>query len=137
MFNLLQNLTLKKDCQYLLSNYTLRQALEKFKYHRYSIVPILDEDGRYFGSLSEGDLLFYIVSQNQFNIYDCEDVYIKDIIIHRSFKTESINSDFETLFKLSLEQSFIPIEDDRGYFIGIIKRKEIIAYLFNDKLNHL
>lgn len=137
MFNLLQNLTLKKDCQYLLSNYTLRQALEKFKYHRYSIVPILDEDGRYFGTLSEGDLLFYIVSQKKFNIYDCEDVYIKDIIIHRSFKTESINSDFETLFKLSLEQSFIPIEDDRGYFIGIIKRKEIIAYLFNDKLNHL
>lgn len=137
MFNLLQNLTLKKDCQYLLSNYTLRQTLEKFKYHRYSIVPILDEEGRYYGSLSEGDLLFYIVSQSQFNIYDCEDVYIKDIIIHRNFKTESINSDFETLFKLSLEQSFIPIEDDRGYFIGIIKRKEIIAYLYKDQSNHL
>lgn len=137
MFNLLQNLTLKKDCQYLLSNYTLRQALEKFKYHRYSIVPILDGDGRYYGSLSEGDLLFYIVSQSHFNIYDCEDVYIKDIIIHRNFKTENINSNFETLFKLSLEQSFIPIEDDRGYFIGIIKRKEIMAYLYKNQLNHL
>ena len=35
------------------------------------------------------------------------------------------------IVKLSLEQNFIPIVDDRNVFIGIIKRKTIIDMLVN------
>ena len=66
--NLLQLIVPKSKCQYLLTSTTLRQALEKFKYHRYATVPILDSEGRFFGTLSEGDLLELITNKDIFNI---------------------------------------------------------------------
>lgn len=129
--NLLQLIVPKSKCQYLLTTTTLRQALEKFKYHRYATVPILDNDGHFFGTLSEGDLLELITKQDLFNIKDYEDMAIKDINLHRSYHILSISCTFDELVNLSLEQSFVPIEDDRGFFIGIIKRKEIIEKLSN------
>lgn len=129
--NLLQLIVPKSKCQYLLTSTTLRQALEKFKYHRYATVPILDSEGRFFGTLSEGDLLELITNKDIFNIKEYENITIKDINLHRSYKILNINCTFDELVNLSLDQSFVPIEDDRGFFIGIIKRKEIIEKLSN------
>lgn len=129
--NLLQLIVPKSKCQYLLTSTTLRQALEKFKYHRYATVPILDSEGRFFGTLSEGDLLELITNKDIFNIKEYENITIKDINLHRSYKILNINCTFDELVNLSLDQSFVPIEDDRGFFIGIIKRKEIIENLSN------
>ena len=129
--NLLQLIVPKSKCQYLLTSTTLRQALEKFKYHRYATVPILDSEGRFFGTLSEGDLLELITNKDIFNIKEYENITIKDINLHRSYKILNINCTFDELVTLSLDQSFVPIEDDRGFFIGIIKRKEIIEKLSN------
>ncbi len=129
--NLLQLIVPKSKCQYLLTSTTLRQALEKFKYHRYATVPILDSEGRFFGTLSEGDLLELITNKDIFNIKEYENITIKDINLHRSYKMLNINCTFDELVNLSLDQSFVPIEDDRGFFIGIIKRKEIIEKLSN------
>ena len=129
--NLLQLIVPKSKCQYLLTSTTLRQALEKFKYHRYATVPILDNEGRFFGTLSEGDLLELITNKDIFNIKEYENITIKDINLHRSYKILNINCTFDELVNLSLDQSFVPIEDDRGFFIGIIKRKEIIEKLSN------
>ena len=129
--NLLQLIVPKSKCQYLLTSTTLRQALEKFKYHRYATVPILDSEGHFFGTLSEGDLLELITKKDIFNIKEYESLTIKDINLHRSYHILNINCTFDELVNLSLEQSFVPIEDDRGFFIGIIKRKEIIEKLSN------
>ena len=129
--NLLQLIVPKSKCQYLLTSTTLRQALEKFKYHRYATVPILDSEGRFFGTLSEGDLLELITNKDIFNIKEYENITNKDINLHRSYKMLNINCTFDELVNLSLDQSFVPIEDDRGFFIGIIKRKEIIEKLSN------
>lgn len=129
--NLLQLIVPKSKCQYLLTSTTLRQALEKFKYHRYATVPILDGEGHFFGTLSEGDLLELITNKDIFNIKEYENITIKDINLHRSYKILNINCTFDELVTLSLDQSFVPIEDDRGFFIGIIKRKEIIEKLSN------
>ncbi len=129
--NLLQLIVPKSKCQYLLTSTTLRQALEKFKYHRYATVPILDSEGHFFGTLSEGDLLELITNKDIFNIKEYENITIKDIALHRSYHILNINCTFDELVTLSLDQSFVPIEDDRGFFIGIIKRKEIIEKLSN------
>ncbi len=39
---------------------TLRQTLERMEYHRYTSVPILSEDGKYVGTVTEGDLLWFL-----------------------------------------------------------------------------
>ena len=43
----------KKDVIYLPLHCTMRQVLEKMEYHRYTAVPIVDEEGRYAGTITE------------------------------------------------------------------------------------
>lgn len=39
---------------------TLRQVLEKIEYHKYTAIPMLNKNGKYVGTVTEGDLLRYI-----------------------------------------------------------------------------
>lgn len=39
----------------------------------------------------------------------------------------------EDLIKRALDQNFVPVVDDRGLFIGIITRKDIIKYYAGEK----
>ena len=129
METILSILTPKKITFYLNENSTIRQALEKFDVHKFSVVPLVDDEGHYVGTLSEGDILRFIKNDVHFNIDDAEGVSIKEIEHYRPYKCLKVDALFEEFFVLSLDQNFIPVVDDRGTYIGIIKRKEIIKYL--------
>ena len=126
--NIFPFLTLKAETKYLLDTFTLRQALEKMEFYRYSVIPLLDDSGRYIGTLSEGDLLRYIKKDLDFDLTKGEDVKIADITRYRSYKPLSLESTLEDLIELAMEQNFIPILDDRGVFMGIIRRRTILEY---------
>ena len=49
--NIFNFLTPKSETFYLSDQSTIRQALEKFDYHKFSIVPLLDEEGHYMTTL--------------------------------------------------------------------------------------
>ena len=55
--NLLFFLTPKCDVCVLEKDFTLRQAIEKLRASGRAAVPVIDEQGYYCGSVSEGDLL--------------------------------------------------------------------------------
>ena len=126
--NIFPFMTLKAEPKYLLDTFTLRQALEKMEFYRYSVIPLLDDSGRYIGTLSEGDLLRYIKKDLDFDLTKGEDVKIADITRYRSYKPLSLESTLEDLIELAMEQNFIPILDDRGVFMGIIRRRTILEY---------
>ena len=56
--NILFFLTPKSDIAYIFENETLRQTLEKMEHRKFSCIPILNPDGKYVGTISEGDLLW-------------------------------------------------------------------------------
>ena len=58
--NILFFLTPKCEVAYIYEDETLRQALEKMEYHKYSAVPIISRTGRYIGTITEGDMLWGI-----------------------------------------------------------------------------
>ena len=58
--NLLFFLTPKAEVAYLYDDFTLRQAIEKMEYHRYSSIPILNRKGEYVGTITEGDILWAV-----------------------------------------------------------------------------
>ena len=58
--NILLFLTPKKDVAYLYDDYSIRQALEKMEHHRYTAIPIINKKGEYVGTLTEGDILWYL-----------------------------------------------------------------------------
>jgi len=129
MESILKLLTPKKATYYLLNTATIRQALEKFDAHKFSVVPLLDNDGHYAGTLSEGDILRYIKNHAHFNIDEAEGTQVKDIDHYRSYACLSIDATIEEVYGLTLEQNFVPLIDDQDHYIGIIKRKDVLIYL--------
>lgn len=137
MENIISLLTPKKMTFYINEKATLRQAIEKFEAHKFSVVPIIDEEGKYIDTLSEGDILRVIKNQENFNVRIAENVLVKDIEHYRPYQSIKIEASIREAFTLSLEQNFIPVTDDNDIFIGIIKRKDIIKCLSENYLVHL
>lgn len=126
-------LTPKAQTFYLDHKSTIRQVLEKLDSHKFSVVPLVDEEGKFISTISEGDILRYIKNKSKFNLEVAEKESIANIEKYRPYEPFEINMDIKKLFKLSLEQNFVPVVDDRGIYIGIVKRKSIIKYLYSNK----
>ncbi len=129
-------LTPKQDVVILSTRNTMRQALEKMEFHRYSAVPIIDEEGKYISTVTEGDLLWKIKNTRGLTFEDTHKILLTDVPNHFQNVAVSINAKMEHLIDLAKTQNFVPVVDDNGVFIGIVKRSEIIEYcakLLQDK----
>lgn len=120
----------KNDVKYLNPNSTIRQALEKMSYHQYTAVPLVDDDGKYAGTLTEGDLLWFLKESLEANEnYDeVQKTRLNDVKQRVKNLPISINANMQDLITLSTDQNFIPIIDDNSNFIGIIRRRDIIKF---------
>lgn len=123
-------LTPKNEVIYEKISSTMRRAMERMEYHRYTSIPLLDDKGKYIGTLTEGDILWKIKNSNDLNLKNTEDILIKDIPRHVRNKPVSINSNMESLILAAKSQNFVPVVDDSNIFIGIIKRSDIISYCY-------
>ena len=128
--NLLFFLTPKQDVAFLYDDFTLRQALEKMEYHRYSTIPVLNRAGEYVGSMTEGDLLWAIKNQG-IRLEDAEEVCIRSIPRKRDYKPVSVTTKMEQLVAAAMTQNFVPVVDDKKSFIGLVKRNAIIQYCYD------
>lgn len=128
--NILFFLTPESEVAYIYDHETLRQTLEKMEYHKYSALPMINKNGRYIGTITEGDLLWGIKNQFDLNLKDAEMVPIT--AIHRRLDNQSVRADsnMEDLVDKALNQNFVPVIDDQKNFIGIITRKDIIKYFY-------
>ncbi|MGC4376789.1 CBS domain-containing protein [Fictibacillus sp. Mic-4] len=118
----------KDEVKYLNPESTMRQALEKLSYHKYTSVPLVSEDGRYVGTLTEGDLLWKLRDALEIGYEEVLKTKLKNVPQRVRNIPVTINSNMEDLIPLSTDQNFIPVTDDNGYFIGIIRRRDIIKY---------
>ncbi|WHY76875.1 CBS domain-containing protein [Neobacillus sp. WH10] len=118
----------KNEVAYIKYESTMRQALEKMEYHRYTAVPLIDCDGRYVGTLTEGDLLWKIKNTPNFNFESTRKIWLNEVPLHKKNQAISINSEIEDIILKSIEQNFVPVVDDDNTFIGIIRRREIIDF---------
>lgn len=125
-------LTPKSDLVYEKINSTMRQAVERMEYHRFTAIPLIDDLGRYVGTLTEGDLLWKIKNTDGLDFKNTEKIKLTEVQLRVIHKSVSINADMEDLLSLAIHQNFVPVEDDNGIFIGIIKRGDIIDYFFNN-----
>ena len=129
--NILFFLTPKSEVAYLYEDYTIRQALEKMEYHRYSSIPIISKDGKYIGTITEGDLLWTLKNDFSLDLKSIEDICIDNVNRRKDNRPVSINADIEDLISKSMNQNFVPVIDDQDIFVGIIKRRDIIDYCYN------
>jgi CBS domain-containing protein len=121
----------KKDVEYLYGDFSVRQALEKMEFHRYTMIPVIDKGtGAYLYSLSEGDILWYL-KDHHISWGETEREKISEIGISRKIQAVNINTtlgDLEPLIittlgdlePLIISQNYVPVTDDKGIFIGIV-----------------
>ncbi len=130
--NVLMLLRPKETVKYIYENNTLRQGLEKMMAHSYTAIPVITKDGRYVGTVSEGDFLYYIVNENIEGIKEQENYYVRDIIRKDFNPAVRINVSMDELLQRSMSQNFIPVTDDTDIFIGIVTRQDIIRYFIKN-----
>ena len=128
--NILFFLTPKSEVAYIYEDESLRQALEKMEYHKYSSIPMISRTGRYIGTITEGDMLWGIKNKFNLNLKEAEHVPVTAIPRRMDYLPVKIDSRMEDMLDRALNQNFIPVVDDQKNFIGIITRKEIIKYLY-------
>ena len=126
--NVLFSLTPKEKVAYIYDDYTIRQALEKMQIYRYNSIPILNRKGSYVGTLSEGDLLWYI-KDNKLNFGKTESISVSKVPRNKDNVSVPIHTNMEDIIEVATRQNFVPVLDDFGSFIGIITRKDIFNYM--------
>ena len=131
--NILFFLTPKSEVAYIHDDESLRQVLEKMEYHKYSAVPIISRQGTYVGTITEGDLLWYIKNQLDLNLQEARRILITNVPRRSDNTPASIDSNMEDLLDKAMKQNFVPVLDDKKSFIGIVTRKDIMKY-FADKM---
>jgi len=135
--NVLFFLTPKNDVAYIDSDVTLRQALEKLEANGYTALPIVTKRGKYIGSITEGDLLWYIKDHANLTLFDAEDVPLSNVERKRNNQAVSINAKMEDLWEKVLSQNFVPVIDDEETFIGIVTRRDVMMQLVRENQHNV
>lgn len=129
--NILFFLTPKAEVAFLENDYSLRQVLEKMEHYKYSAIPILNSEGEYIGTLTEGDILWYCRHNDMVALKWPESLHLTDVPRRNDYDTVNASSNMEDLLSKALRQNFVPVVDDCGKFIGIITRSDIIQYYYD------
>ena len=127
--NILFFLTPKEEVAHVDEDDTLRQVVEKVEHHGYSAIPLLARDGKYIGTITEGDLLWEMREKDFPDLHRMEKICITDLKRHRDNEPVKISESMENLFEKITNQNFVPVVDDKGVFIGIVTRKDVLLYL--------
>ena len=128
MDNILFFLTPKAMCVCIPDDYTVRQALEKMESAGYSALTILNKNGEYRGTLTEGDLLWALKNMCYMDMRQAEARRIMEISRRKDNVPVRVNTSMKDLIELASQQNFVPVVDDKDTFIGIVTRKAIINY---------
>lgn len=116
-------LTPKINVTYLTAGGNIFEGLEKILASGYNSVPVLCDDGRYFGTIRCRDFLEYCCGGER-NL-----AYISELVSHDQNPAVSIDADISELMEKLMDSNFVPVVDDRDCFVGIVTRKSILNYL--------
>jgi CBS domain-containing protein len=118
----------KNEVSYLTTSSNMKEALDILEACHYTAIPILDDNGVYFGTLSEGDLLWKMKGIPGLNFDTMHEIPIVSINKRMKIECVAIGSDLDDMLALAADQNFVPVVDDDRVFLGIIRRKDIIEY---------
>lgn len=129
--NILFFLRPKSGVTYLTMGNSLRQGLEKMKNSGYTEIPVVNKEGCYVGTVSQGGFLWKILEEDFTDMQMAQTTKIDSIVSQRILPVR-VNTTMEDLLSKAADQNFVPVVDDYGAFVGIITRRDIIKY-FSEK----
>lgn len=121
----------KANVEYLRTKDSIEFALDIFRRNSYSAVPVINSDGIYRGTITEGDFLYYIMDNPD---ADLKKVKVRNILREDFYETVKITASIDKLLIKCLDQNFVPVTDDRDVFVGIVTRKVIFKNIYEEQL---
>ncbi len=129
MESIMRLLTPKSRTACIDARSTVRQALEKMRYHGYNALPVIDAEGRYVGTLTEGDFLWHMVLRSgRFSMRAQENTPVSDLLRPDWNPPVRVDTTMAALYEKVKERNFAPVVDDRGCFVGLITRRDVLTY---------
>ena len=113
---------------------SVRQGIESLGNHSFTALPVLDGNGVYIGSVTEGDFLRCLLAEGTADKKELENLRIRDILRRDFCPPLSIDEEQDQVIDSVLRQNFVPIVDARNVFCGIVTRRRLIAYLTGREL---
>ena len=130
--NVLFFLKPKGELAYLYEDHTLRQGIEKLERSGFTAIPVISRSGEYIGTITEGDFLWTLKNKFSLDLKMAEDVPIQTVKRRMRFDPISIDSNMEDLVSKARNQNFVPVIDDKKIFLGIVTRKDIIDFCYQE-----
>ena len=128
--NILRFVIPKSLVTYISDDNTVRQALEKMSYHRYTAISVIDSEGVYLGTLRNDDVFEYFRSRGKFDMRAAEEDSVLSILKRDRARALPHSATMNELVDMLKEHNHVPVVDDRGCFIGIILRRDVLNFLF-------
>lgn len=128
--NILFFLTPKINVSYINDDETLAEAMEKMEKTKYSSVPIINQNGIYIGTITEGDILWALKNDFNLNLRTTQEIPISEVKRRMDNSPVSVNANIEDLITKAMNQNFVPVIDDERTFIGIVTRKDILHFCY-------
>ncbi len=133
--NILFFLTPKAEVACVDADSTVRQAIEKLENSGYTALPIISKQGKYIGTITEGDLLWFIKHNADLTLVDAEDIPLSKVKRKRDNQPVSVTQTVDSLWEKVINQNFVPVTDDDNIFIGIVTRKDVMLHVVNECKN--
>ena len=129
--NILFFLKPKNDIIFVHDDSLMTEVLEIIKNYRHSAIPVLDEEGKYVGTITEGDVLDFFINYSRQHYEKSFLTPLRRVPRRRDYACVRVNADIEDLILKATTQNFVPVIDDSNSFIGIVTRGDIISYMYN------
>ncbi|MEE1228426.1 MAG: CBS domain-containing protein [Lachnospiraceae bacterium] len=123
----------KSEVAYIEKNDNIGHALRYMHKHGYQAIPVIDEEGHYVETMTEGDLLWSLIEDYHMDMESMRKMSVSSIKKKWNYKAVSIDASFAELARLITNQNFVPVVDARKVFIGIVTRKDVITQLIQDE----
>lgn len=103
---------------------SVEDAVRSMRDHSYTAVPLLDRQGRYVGTLTEGDLLFYLAEHGA----SAGPARLAAVPRRIEPRAVGVDTDVRALLTVAADQNFVPVIDSRGVLMGIVTRRAILVH---------
>ena len=128
--NILFFLTPKSEVEFARRDSTIGEVIDILERSTYTAIPIINRKGEYKGTISEGDILWTLKNEADYNAKMLMELKVSKIERRQNHEPVKVNAKVQDMVNRAMNQNFVPVIDDDDVFIGIVKRKDILQYYF-------